>query len=150
MFPELPDRAGTGLSPGTFLSCSADNTVRLWQLDEWTCSQNILNTVSSALKMHSGSGGFLETRFFVSLSITAPQELQNVIYIEGSAAASRDPEFPANVNTDKAGDGQMAETRTGIRTICLSPDGKHLASGDRNGMLRYDKEVKPQCQGRWT
>lgn len=48
-----------------------------------------------------------------------------------------DPECPANLNTDKAGDGQMAETRTGIRTICLSPDGKHLASGDRNGMLRY-------------
>lgn len=84
----------------------------------------------------------------ISWSIAALQDLQNIIYIDGSSTALLDSEFPANINTEKPGDGQMAETRTGIRAICLSPDGKHLASGDRNGMLRYSKKVKPECDGR--
>uniref|UniRef100_H3CZG7 MABP1/WDR62 second WD40 domain-containing protein n=1 Tax=Tetraodon nigroviridis TaxID=99883 RepID=H3CZG7_TETNG len=107
MFPELPDEVGSGLSSGVFLSCSADNTIRVWRMDEWTRSQNLLST-----------------------------DLQNIIYIDGSATALLDPESLANINPEKPGDAQMAETRTGIRTICLSPDGKHLASGDRNGILR--------------
>lgn len=56
------------------------------------------------------------------------------IYIDGNTGALLDPE--CNVNADKSGDVQTTETRAGIRTICISPDGKHLASGDRNGMLR--------------
>lgn len=60
----------------------------------------------------------------------------NIIYIDGNTAALVDPEYMTNMNADKSGDGQTTESRTGIRTICVSPDGKHLASGDRNGMLR--------------
>lgn len=66
MFPELPDKAGSGLSSGMFLSCSADNTIRLWHMDEWTRSQNILSTVSSALTMHSGSRAFQKEDFFIN------------------------------------------------------------------------------------
>lgn len=55
MFPDLPDKVGSGSSSCVFLSCSADNTIRLWHMDESTRSQNILSTVSSALKMHSGA-----------------------------------------------------------------------------------------------
>ncbi|XP_054900420.1 mitogen-activated protein kinase-binding protein 1-like [Poeciliopsis prolifica] len=61
-------------------------------------------------------------------------DLLKIIYIDGNAGALQDPEW--NANTDKSGDGQTAESRAGIRTICVSPDGKHLASGDRSGMLR--------------
>lgn len=51
-----------------------------------------------------------------------------------------DPECATNVGADKQADGQTAESRTsGIRSICVSPDGKHLASGDRNGMLRWGR-----------
>jgi len=42
-------------------------------------------------------------------------------------------------NTEKAGssDGQQADqSRAGIRTLRVSPDGQHLASGDRMGVLR--------------
>lgn len=70
------------------------------------------------------------------------QDLLNIIYMDGNTAALLDPECMANANADKSGDGQTTESRTGIRTICVSPDGKHLASGDRNGMLRSD--MKPQ------
>lgn len=72
----------------------------------------------------------------ILLFIVALQDLLNIIYIDGNTAALQDPECMTNANADKLGDGQAAETRTGIRTICVSPDGKHLASGDRNGMLR--------------
>ncbi|XP_044232563.1 mitogen-activated protein kinase-binding protein 1-like isoform X2 [Thunnus albacares] len=108
MFPDVPGDMGAGLSSGAFLTSSADNTIRLWHMEETHVhSQNILSS-----------------------------DLLNIIYIDGNTAALQDPECMTNVNADKLGDGQAAESRTGIRTICVSPDGKHLASGDRNGMLR--------------
>ncbi|XP_047242986.1 mitogen-activated protein kinase-binding protein 1-like [Girardinichthys multiradiatus] len=61
-------------------------------------------------------------------------DLLKIIYIDGNTGNLLDPE--CNVNTEKSGDVQTAEIKAGIRTICVSPDGKHLASGDRNGMLR--------------
>ncbi|XP_005449803.1 mitogen-activated protein kinase-binding protein 1 isoform X2 [Oreochromis niloticus] len=110
VFPDVPEEVASGLSSGAFLTCSADNTVRVWRMDDWTQthSPNILS-----------------------------QDLLNIIYIDGNASTLLDPECVASANSEvKSGDGQTAEIRTGIRTICVSPDGKHLASGDRNGMLR--------------
>ncbi|XP_028253713.1 mitogen-activated protein kinase-binding protein 1-like [Parambassis ranga] len=111
MFPDVPGEPDAGLSSGAFLTCSADNTIRMWRMDDWTQTrvhpQNILSS-----------------------------DLLNVIYIDGNTSTLLDPDSITNANADKSGDGQTAETRTGIRTICVSPDGKHLASGDRNGMLR--------------
>nr|XP_019947162.1 PREDICTED: mitogen-activated protein kinase-binding protein 1 [Paralichthys olivaceus] len=108
VFPDVPGEMSAGLSSGAFLSCSADNTIRLWRIDD--CSQTV--------------------HFQNILS----RDLLNIIYVDGNTAALLDADCMSN--TDKSGDGQMAESRTGIRTICVSPDGKHLASGDRNGMLR--------------
>ncbi|XP_034756679.1 mitogen-activated protein kinase-binding protein 1-like [Etheostoma cragini] len=113
MFPDVPGKFSAGLSSGAFLTCSADNTIRLWRMDDWTTRVHSQNILSS--------------------------DLLNIIYIDGNTSALLDPECLANMTVDKTGDGQTAESRTGIRTICVSPDGKHLASGDRNGMLRvYD------------
>lgn len=44
-------------------------------------------------------------------------------------------------NTEKAGSSgpegqQVDQSRVGIRTLRVSPDGHHLASGDRMGVLR--------------
>ncbi|CAB1343200.1 unnamed protein product [Coregonus sp. 'balchen'] len=105
MVPEAPE---SGLSSGEFLSCSADNTVRLWTTERQghTHTQNVLS-----------------------------KDLLKVIYMDGNTATLVETEGSVSVSTEKT-DGQTAETRTGIRTICVSPDGKHLASGDRNGMLR--------------
>ncbi|XP_035472971.2 mitogen-activated protein kinase-binding protein 1-like isoform X1 [Scophthalmus maximus] len=111
VFPDVPVEEAAGLSSGTFISCSADNTIRLWHMEDWSQTrvhfQNILSS-----------------------------DLLNIIYTDGNTAALVDAECMTNVNADKPGEGQTAESRTGIRTICVSPDGKHLASGDRNGMLR--------------
>ncbi|XP_040920240.1 mitogen-activated protein kinase-binding protein 1-like [Toxotes jaculatrix] len=111
VFPDAPGEMGSGLSSGAFLSCSADNTIRLWHMED--CSQS-----------HSHYQNILS------------RDLLNIIYIDGNTAALLDPECVTNVNADKSGDGQTTESRMGIRTICVSPDGKHLASGDRNGILR--------------
>ncbi|GLD59657.1 mitogen-activated protein kinase-binding protein 1-like protein [Lates japonicus] len=111
VFPDVPGEMGAGLSSGAFLSCSADNTIRQWRMEDWSQTRvNFQNILSS--------------------------DLLNIIYVDGNTAALVDPEYMTNMNADKSGDGQTTESRTGIRTICVSPDGKHLASGDRNGMLR--------------
>ena len=190
VFPDVPGEVAAGLSSGAFLSCSADGTIRLWRIDDWSQtrahSQNILSRVSLALisvcphviqnkwrvyifpvmmmmmimmmmifilgieycRSLSGqnSRGWglphagahpdpCRTPWWViSLSITALQDLLNIIYVDGNTAALLDADCVTSA--DKSGDGQATESRTGIRTICVSPDGKHLASGDRNGMLR--------------
>ena len=59
-----------------------------------------------------------------------------MIYVENSSAALLDTDMCCPSVVEKQ-DGVAPEVRTGIRTICVSPDGKHLASGDRTGTLRY-------------
>ncbi|KAM6915111.1 mitogen-activated protein kinase-binding protein 1-like [Xenentodon cancila] len=109
MFPDVPAELVAGLSAGAFLTCSADNTIRLWRTEDGT-QTHPLNILS--------------------------RDLLKIVYIDGNASTLLDPECTANVNADKSGDGPTAEIKAGIRTICVSPDGKNLASGDRNGMLR--------------
>ncbi|CAL8283254.1 unnamed protein product [Lota lota] len=103
------------LPPGSFLTCSADNTIRLWNADGLNTPRNILS-----------------------------QDLQTVIYTDPSLAGLADTEGVAQGNQEKAGSGtesQTSETRMGLRTLCISPDGLHLASGDRMGILRiHDTE----------
>lgn len=42
-------------------------------------------------------------------------------------------------NGNSTTDEELVDSLHGFRTICASPDGQHLAAGDRNGNLRiYD------------
>ncbi|XP_057678676.1 mitogen-activated protein kinase-binding protein 1-like isoform X1 [Corythoichthys intestinalis] len=108
MFPDVPHgETATNVSPSAFFSCSSDSTIRLWHMDE---------------RVHVPSQNILST------------DLLKIIYTGPTTAALQEAENMTN--GDKPVDGQQVESRTGIRTICVSPDGKHLASGDRNGMLR--------------
>ncbi|XP_063040492.1 mitogen-activated protein kinase-binding protein 1 isoform X2 [Engraulis encrasicolus] len=113
MYPDSTDGEQPCLPVGSFLTCSSDNTVRLWNTDahNTTLSRNVISN-----------------------------DLQKIIYMDNSTSALLDPDCTAGGgggggNTDKA-DPQTSENRTGIRTMCVSPDGQHLASGDRNGTLR--------------
>ncbi|XP_066532942.1 mitogen-activated protein kinase-binding protein 1-like isoform X3 [Hoplias malabaricus] len=58
-------------------------------------------------------------------------DLQKIIYIDNNTA----PLLDTDGSADKS-EAQTPESRTGIRAICVSPDGNHLASGDRTGTLR--------------
>ncbi|XP_016372852.1 mitogen-activated protein kinase-binding protein 1-like isoform X3 [Sinocyclocheilus rhinocerous] len=62
-------------------------------------------------------------------------DLHHIFYMEHSTAALLDVEGTAISGSEKA-EGSSADSRSGIRTICISPDGTHLASGDRKGTLR--------------
>ncbi|CAM4685792.1 unnamed protein product [Leuciscus chuanchicus] len=78
-----------------FLTCSSDNTVRIWSSDA-VHSANLLSN-----------------------------DLLQVLYMNDDTATLLDAEGTA-----------ITEGSRGIRSICVSPDGRHLASGDRNGTLR--------------
>ncbi|XP_056150161.1 mitogen-activated protein kinase-binding protein 1-like [Lampris incognitus] len=108
LIQEGPDATMTS---GVFLSCSADDTIRLWCMEGQTQTHVHTHNILS-------------------------NDLLNIIYVDGNASTLLDSENTTCVTAEKAGDGQTPENRTGIRTICVSPDGKHLASGDRHGILR--------------
>ncbi|MBN3298722.1 MABP1 protein, partial [Amia calva] len=108
VYPEVCDNAQACLPPGSFLSCSSDNTIRLWNTDghSTTLPRNVISN-----------------------------DLQKIIYMDNNTTSLMDTECTATGNTEKS-DIQTSENRTGIRTMCVSPDGQHLASGDRTGTLR--------------
>ncbi|XP_074484718.1 mitogen-activated protein kinase-binding protein 1-like isoform X1 [Sebastes fasciatus] len=115
VYPEGGGGGGVHLPSGSFLSCSSDNTIRLWNTD----SHNLL------------------TRNILS------HDLQKVIYVDDNVTSLLDPESATVTggNAEKAGssgsEGQQTDqSRAGIRTLRVSPDGQHLASGDRMGVLR--------------
>lgn len=60
------------------------------------------------------------------------QELLKIIYI--------DPELNFIKNTDlnvvEKNDSSSYDSANGVRAIRISPDGVHLASGDRSGNIR--------------
>ncbi|XP_008396947.1 mitogen-activated protein kinase-binding protein 1 isoform X1 [Poecilia reticulata] len=103
------------LPPGSFLTCSSDNTIRLWNTDRHSVlHRNILSN-----------------------------DLQKVLYVDNNMSSLLDMDSItiAGANSEKAGSSvseghQMDQNRMGIRTLRVSPSGKHLASGDRMGVLR--------------
>ncbi|KAF7218383.1 WD repeat-containing protein 62 isoform X2 [Nothobranchius furzeri] len=89
VYPELPQPSSACLPPTSFLTCSSDNTIRLWQADPPALRQNLYS-----------------------------QDLLRILYVgERSEAAG-------------------ADGKAGIRVLAISPDGQHLAAGDRCGNLR--------------
>ncbi|XP_030628007.1 mitogen-activated protein kinase-binding protein 1-like [Chanos chanos] len=108
MLPKLIDELQDRTGSAVFATCSSDNTVRLWSADGYSC---------------------------LSHSNTLSNDLLKIIYMNNNTSALLDTEGIAACNNDKP-DGQTTENRTGVRTICVSPDGQHLASGDRSGTLR--------------
>ncbi|XP_007232890.3 mitogen-activated protein kinase-binding protein 1 isoform X2 [Astyanax mexicanus] len=109
IYPKSQDRQPTEHTPaGAFFSCSADNTVRMWSTEAHS-----IPTSANALS----------------------SDLLKVIYIDNNTETSLETEGSVSNGTEKP-EGLASESRTGIRSICVSPDGKHLASGDRAGTLR--------------
>lgn len=58
-----------------------------------------------------------------------------IIYVDENTQALLDTEYNTAGGVEKA-DTQAIDTKVGIRTVCVSPTGEHLASGDRIGTLR--------------
>ncbi|XP_010623053.1 mitogen-activated protein kinase-binding protein 1 isoform X1 [Fukomys damarensis] len=108
VYPEVKDNNQACLPPSSFITCSSDNTIRLW------------NTESSGIH-----GSTLHRNILSN-------DLIKIIYVDGNTQALLDTEL---LGGDKA-DGSLLDPRVGIRSLCISPNGQHLASGDRMGTLR--------------
>ncbi|XP_068540018.1 mitogen-activated protein kinase-binding protein 1 isoform X5 [Anas acuta] len=111
MYPEVKDNNQSCLPPGSFITCSSDNTIRLWNTE----SSNIHGTA-----LH---------RNILS------NDLMKIIYVDDNTQVLLDTDYNSGGTADKA-DTQVMDTKVGIRTVCVSPSGEHLASGDRIGTLR--------------
>ncbi|XP_051521236.1 mitogen-activated protein kinase-binding protein 1-like isoform X2 [Myxocyprinus asiaticus] len=101
-YPELEDLSVACFTPGSFLTCSSDNTIRLWN-SESQQSHGLCNNLYS-------------------------QDLVRVVYVD------EDTQF-LKVEAEKA-EGCSQDGKSGIRVLGISPDGQHLAAGDRSGNLR--------------
>ncbi|XP_035987347.1 WD repeat-containing protein 62 isoform X1 [Fundulus heteroclitus] len=97
VYPELEDPSQACLPPSSFLTCSSDNTIRLWHSD--------------ASVRHSNRYS---------------QDLLRILYV------GRDVQHLQAGGAEAEG----PDGKAGIRVLGVSPDGKHLAAGDRCGNLR--------------
>ncbi|XP_063985422.1 mitogen-activated protein kinase-binding protein 1 isoform X3 [Diachasmimorpha longicaudata] len=99
------------MPPGSFVTCSSDDTIRIWNLekdlppDDTLYNRNIYSN-----------------------------ELLKVLYVDPELTYLKDLDLAAAGTTDK--NDSSYDSRNGVRSIRISPDGRHLASGDRCGNIR--------------
>ncbi|XP_048357979.1 WD repeat-containing protein 62 isoform X2 [Sphaerodactylus townsendi] len=105
VYPEFEDHRGC-LPPGSFLTCSSDNTIRCWSLG------------------NSTQAGFHRNIY--------SHNLVKVVYVENNTQHLQDS---ASV-PDRGESTGYLDVKSGLRVLQVSPDGQHLASGDRAGNLR--------------
>ncbi|XP_071352730.1 WD repeat-containing protein 62 isoform X2 [Trachinotus anak] len=99
VYPELSDGCQACLPPSSFLTCSSDNTIRLWHTDPPTGHRNLYSN-----------------------------DLLRILYVgENKQHLQAEGE---------RGETAGADGKAGIRVLGISPDGQHLAAGDRCGNLR--------------
>uniref|UniRef100_F6QET0 WD repeat domain 62 n=1 Tax=Ornithorhynchus anatinus TaxID=9258 RepID=F6QET0_ORNAN len=94
------------LPSGSFLTCSSDNTIRFWNVDGDTRAGDPGNGFS--------------------------HDLLKVVYVENDIEHLQDGAHPP----DRSEAGGCVDVKAGVRVMQVSPDGQHLASGDRSGNLR--------------
>ncbi|KAG5269554.1 hypothetical protein AALO_G00203330 [Alosa alosa] len=111
-YPEVEAPHAACLPPSSFLTCSSDNTIRLWHLDP---QQGSTQT--------QGSG--LLTSLHRNLY---SQDLMRIVYVGEDTQHLQ--------SEGERAEGGSLDGKSGIRVLGISPDGQHLAAGDRNGSLR--------------
>ncbi|XP_020714227.1 uncharacterized protein LOC101454210 isoform X3 [Ceratitis capitata] len=94
------------LPEDSFVTCSSDDTIRVWGLDGCTNTENYRKNIYS-------------------------KELLKIMYIDEEMNFIKDQDLAGDKNSNTAYDG-----RNGVRCIKISPELQHLASGDRCGNIR--------------
>ncbi|XP_043514267.1 uncharacterized protein LOC122530918 [Frieseomelitta varia] len=110
MYPTGSDSMGS-MPAGSFITCSSDDTIRVWNLEK------DITPCDTLYKRNIYSN-----------------ELLKVLYIDPELTYLKDVDLAAAGSTEKS--DASYDGRNGVRSIRVSPDGKHLASGDRSGNIR--------------
>jgi WD40 repeat protein len=130
------------LPVNSFITCSTDNTLRIWNLP------NLSSSSSSSVQDCDRQAGKIKSNIY-------SKELLKIIYIDDDTSAlceadqwpntenellQQQPvpvkECNSNNNTNNPSN---VESKMGARCLKISPLGTHLATGDRNGNIRiYD------------
>ncbi|XP_076663120.1 WD repeat domain 62 [Andrena cerasifolii] len=121
MYPTGTDST-SAMPPGSFITCSSDDTIRVWNMEKDMPSNDTL------YKRNIYSN-----------------ELLKVLYIDPELTYLKDLDLAAAGSTEKS--DASYDGRNGVRSIRVSPDGKHLASGDRSGNIRIHdlSSLEEQC-----
>ncbi|XP_078316008.1 WD repeat-containing protein 62-like isoform X5 [Crassostrea virginica] len=108
--PATLEETSPVLPSASFMTCSSDDTIRIWNLDP-----HMVETESSKRNVYSN-------------------ELLKVLYVDPTLTCLKDVNYNPAGGTDKTDTNY--DGKNGIRSIGISPDGRHLASGDRIGNVR--------------
>uniref|UniRef100_A0A1I7ZSY1 WD_REPEATS_REGION domain-containing protein n=1 Tax=Steinernema glaseri TaxID=37863 RepID=A0A1I7ZSY1_9BILA len=96
-------------APGTFVTAGSDETIRIWNIEK--------GDLASA-DLFSGTNVF-------------SQELKKIVYV----GESNDSLIEPSEKTFGAVAGDTLDSRIGVRSLRVSPDGSHLASGTKDGNI---------------
>ncbi|KAG9510263.1 Mitogen-activated protein kinase-binding protein 1 [Fragariocoptes setiger] len=112
------------LPPGTFITCSSDDTIRIWDATSSKTSSKTAN------------------REIVYRKNNCSSELLKIFYTDPKLKHICDPDCDSSHAAAVANCGSMSsvpdamDTNNGIRCLRVSPDGQHLAAGSRSGTIR--------------
>ncbi|XP_071961890.1 uncharacterized protein [Antedon mediterranea] len=107
LYPTLGKHQKDTLPPGSFITCSSDDTIRVWNLN------------------HTNSNDVFKKNVYSN-------ELMKIVYVDEEKTHLTD----IKPDTD--------EGKNGVRCLCITSDGQHLASGDRSGNIRVHDLVLMQ------
>ncbi|KAF6208405.1 hypothetical protein GE061_016861 [Apolygus lucorum] len=107
----FPENSTCPVPPGSFVTCSSDDTIRVWSVDT---------------QLKTQPGGAYQRNIYSN-------ELIKVLYVDPELSCLKDVEL---IGGEKAENPAAYDGKNGVRALRISPDGKHLASGDRAGNIR--------------
>lgn len=112
MFPASSSTASSLYPDGSFATCSADGSVRIWNVE-------------------SGSENVYSRELWGSLSLSSAEDVYQGLIQSGPV----DGLGGSLIGSSTAAMGLA----TGVRSVCISPDGEEVASGDRSGNVRIHR-----------
>ena len=104
------------MPPGTFLTCSSDDTIRIWNIESKASQDS----------------------YYVYKKNIFSSELLKILYMDPDLSYICDVDISPGGNNDK---NTTYDGKNGVRSLRISSFGTHLASGDRSGNIRiFDLE----------